>query len=602
VVTSFLFAPLLLAAMPAHAAENHPFASHPMTYAAGTIRPDHVSQSALDQAVRDFYDEWKGEFLSQTCGTGRYVVLSHTDGANLTVSEAHGYGMLLAALMAGHDPDARTIFDGMYAYFRDHPSIFTPNLMAWYQNKSCGDANGGDTASDGDLDIAYALLLADKQWGSCGAVDYLAAAQSVIADIKAAELDTSSQYVLLGDWVTPSDTQYYPATRSSDFMPDHYRAYLAATSDTDWTDVVDRGYDIFDAIQTTYSASTGLLPDFVVDPLGTPDPAPPGFLEGPNDGKYSYNACRNPWRLATDFVVSGDARASSALAPINAWIRTTTGNDPSQIGAGYALDGTPTPGTDYLSQAFVAPFGVGAMVDAANQAWLNDVWGLMISTPLSAEGYYENTLKLLAMIVMSGNWWAPQTVAGGCSPSGTPLCTNPASITGADVQLKKVGAPAGDESLKIKASLFFPQGAPTVLTNGAQLLLEDVGAGDAAIFDLTEATTPVPAQSAGGCGPKDLWREKATSVQYQNGSTALDPPACTLGSANGLSRIRYRVRSTRDLEVQIKTKRSTIPAVVGPLRMTLVLGADAAAGDAGECGIGEGLVCTASATAVRCQN
>jgi endo-1,4-beta-D-glucanase Y len=468
---------MVVGATSARAAENHPFGSHPMSYAAGTILPDHVSQSALDQAARDFYDDWKSEFLSQSCGTGRYVVLSHVDGGNLTVSEAHGYGMMLAALMAGHDPDARAIFDGMYAYFRDHPSIFTPNLMAWYQNKSCGDANGSDTASDGDLDIAYALLLADKQWGSCGAVDYLAAAQSVIADVKAAELDTTTQYVLLGDWATPSDTQYYPSTRTSDFMPDHYRAYLAATSDADWTGVIDKTYDIVDAIQTSYSASTGLLPDFVVDPLGSPAPAPPNFLEAPTDGEYSYNACRDPWRLATDFIVSGDARAASALASINAWVRTTTGNDPAQIGAGYELDGTPVAGTDYLSQAFIAPFGVSAMVDSTNQAWLDDVWDLMVSTPLSAEGYYENTLKLLAMIVMSGNWWAPQSVAGGCSPTGTALCSNPAQITNADVQLKRLGAPSGDESLKIKASLFFPQGAPTVLTNGAQLLIEDVGAG-----------------------------------------------------------------------------------------------------------------------------
>ena len=54
--------------------------------------------------------------------------------------------------------------------------------------------------------------------------------------------------------------------------------------------------------------------------------------------------------------------------------------------------------------------------------------------------------------------------------------------------------------------------------------------------------------------------------------------------------------------MQVKAKGSVIPAVVGPLRMTLVLGADASAGDAGECGIGEALACTPSGTTVRCQN
>src|SRR5262249_21862951 len=84
------------------------------------------------------------------------------------------------------------------------------------------------------------------------------------------------------------------------------------------------------------------------------------------------------------------------------------------IKSGYQLDGSMSPGADYLSMAFVAPLGVGAMVDAANQAWLNALWGLIVATPLADGGYYENTLKLLAMIVMSGNWWAPEAVATTC--------------------------------------------------------------------------------------------------------------------------------------------------------------------------------------------
>ena len=82
------------------AAVNHPFGSHPQAYAAGSITPSHVSQSAQDQAVRDFYDAWKQAYLRQTCGAGRYVVFSSTQSGNLTVSEAHGYGMMIMALMA----------------------------------------------------------------------------------------------------------------------------------------------------------------------------------------------------------------------------------------------------------------------------------------------------------------------------------------------------------------------------------------------------------------------------------------------------------------------------------------------------------------------
>lgn len=108
------------------AATNHPFGSHPQAYAAGAITPNHVSQSVQDQAVRAFYDAWKAVYVKEACGAGRYVVLSSTQAGNLTVSEAHGYGMAIMALMAGHDPEARQIFDGMLAYFHAHRSVFSP--------------------------------------------------------------------------------------------------------------------------------------------------------------------------------------------------------------------------------------------------------------------------------------------------------------------------------------------------------------------------------------------------------------------------------------------------------------------------------------------
>ncbi|MEW6270496.1 MAG: glycosyl hydrolase family 8, partial [Thermodesulfobacteriota bacterium] len=506
----------ILAAGAARADVNHPFASHPFAYAAGAIRPSHVSQAQLDQAVRDFYDAWKAEYLVQTCGAGRWVVRANAGGGNLTVSEAHGYGMMLVALMAGHDPQAQEIFDGMFAYFRDHPSAITPSLMAWNQNTSCSSVGGVNTASDGDLDIAYALLLADKQWGSCGAVDYLAEAQDVIAGIESGDLDQSGQYVKLGDWAMPSNPWHYDATRSSDFMPDHYRSFLAATSDPVWTSVLNRTYQIVSALQATYSPATGLLPDFVKDPLGTPDPAPPGFLEDSNDGAYDYNACRDPLRLGTDFLVSGEARAKTALDEINAWIRSATGGSPGAIRSGYQLDGTPSPNTNYLSMAFVAPLGVGAMVDTANQAWLNAIWDLVVATPIGAEHYYENTLKLLSMVVMSGNWWPPQAVAGGCSPGGTALCTAGGTLQGVRINLGRLGGKPNDETLQMKGRLFFPQGIPAVpLTGGAQIRIEDVGADSTALFDLTDAASdPVPAASAGAClATRDGWKVTAASTQ-----------------------------------------------------------------------------------------
>jgi hypothetical protein len=309
-----------------------------------------------------------------------------------------------------------------------------------------------------------------------------------------------------------------------------------------------------------------------------------------------------PWRLATDYVTNGDARAKSALDTINAWIRTKTGNDPDSIGAGYELDGDAIPDTNYSSQAFRAPFGVGAMVNATNQAWLNDIWDNMVGAPLAAEGYYENTLKLLSMIVMSGNWWAPEKVgAPSCTPPGTDECTNPAAVLDASVALRKLDRGPAAQQMTVRGTLFFPGGAPATLDAGAQILVEDAGSGDAAIFDLSEATSPVPGTGDAACDERDGWKVTSSRVQYGNKSGALGAPTCAAGSANGLSKIQYRLGSATDVPFQIRTRKSTIAAPVGPLRVTLVLGDTAAAGDAGQCGVSELLDCTVDASRADCE-
>ena len=573
----------------ASAAERFPFGSHPIGYATGTIRPSHVSQSTLDQAVRDFYDAWKARFLRQTCDAGQWVVLTHTDGANLTVSEGHGYGMMLMALMAGDEPNAQTIFDGMVDYFRAHPTEFHAHLMGWYQNTTCTTPPGErDSASDGDLDVAFALLLADRQWGSCGTINYFAEAQHVLADLKDGDLDASARYVLLGDWVGPSeDPSYYASTRSSDFMPDHARSFAAATGDAAWTGLLDRTYAIVDALQTAHSPATGLLPDFVQDPLGTPAPVAANFLEGPNDGRYSYNACRDPWRLATDALVSGDTRATTAVQRINAWLRTKTGGDPASIASGYKLDGTVINGADYLSMAFVAPVAVGAMVDAGNQAWLNALWDLLVATPASTDGYYENTLKLLAMVVLSGNWWAPERVAPGpCvaptvtpTPSPTPTatatpecpptpradCRTPI-VPGASLVTLKDQSDDRKDALQWKWS----KGAATTVTD-----LGDPTATtryDLCIYDGGDALAASAAAPPGGlCGGRPCWT--ATKTGYRYLQKALTP--------NGLQTVDVRSGPDGKSRILVKARGTllslpSLPVTSLPLRVQL-------GNDAGRC-------------------
>jgi hypothetical protein len=254
--------------------------------------------------------------------------------------------------------------------------------------------------------------------------------------------------------------------------------------------------------------------------------------------------------------------------------------------------------------AFVGPLGVGAMVDASNRAWLDDLWDLIVATPITTDGYYENTLKLLALIVMSGNWWAPEAMgAPVCDPGGTPLCTAGGSLSAVQILVGRPGGAPGTQTLRFQGSLFFAQGIPvSPLTGGAQLLVEDLGAGGTAVFDLTEMTHPIPSAADGACDEThDGWVARSRTTTYRNRSTAIDPPACTIGSADGLYKIQYRPRSARDLDFTVLAKRSTIGALTGPLRGTIVLGKDAAAGQSGACGVSVALGCTPSGSKLRCR-
>jgi endoglucanase len=385
---------------------KRPFPQH-VTYAPNSILPNHRTREELDNDVRTFYEYWKSEYLikegASADGSPLYRVAfgKSEEAQKTTVSEGQGYGMLIVPIMAGHDPDAQIIFDGLWAFARAHPSEVDSRLMDW----NVPDPDGNDSAFDGDADIAFGLLLADAQWGSAGRVNYKAEAEKMIGGILESTIGPESHLPTLGDWVDANGedyNQYMP--RSSDFMLVNFRAYGKATNDPVWDDVVLQSQKVVTNIQANYSPQTGLLPDFIVIKEQTPQPAPPDFLEGTTDGVYNYNAGRDPWRVGQDALIYNDATSRSIVQKISHWIQTSAENDPAKIRAGYELDGTPLPDSEYFSTFFVAPMGVAAMSDPSQQDWLNAVYDSVYTTH---QDYYEDSVTLLCLLTMTGNFWAP---------------------------------------------------------------------------------------------------------------------------------------------------------------------------------------------------
>jgi len=385
---------------PGTAAINRPFPQN-LNYP-GCIKPSHVTQADINNSITSYYDYWVNAYLRQsngvTPGGGYYIFTRGTGGSGneITTSEAHGYGMIIFALMAGYDNRAKEYFDGMFNMFDKHRSTADSDNMSWVIDKSESPAKDQDNASDGDMDIAYALLLAHYQWGSGGKINYLNQAKRLINNgIKENDMSFSSKRVLLGGWSTNQQ-----ATRTSDWMIDHFIAYRELAGDGFWNEATNTVYGLIKQITAEYSPETGLMPDFAVG--SPPRPARPKFLEATTDGDYSWNACRFPWRMATAFAHYGSPETRAAANKVVYWLKKKTEANPVAIKAGYKLDGTEL--VNYGNAAFTSPFIAACIVDSAHQSYLNSGWDTIINL---RESYYGDTINLLCMLLISGDWWAP---------------------------------------------------------------------------------------------------------------------------------------------------------------------------------------------------
>ncbi|MBR4200773.1 MAG: right-handed parallel beta-helix repeat-containing protein [Oscillospiraceae bacterium] len=267
------------------------------------------------------------------------------------------------------------------------------------------DSNGADSATDGELDIAYALLLADSVWGSSGEIDYLSAAKLVIDDIMKYEVSQTDWILRLGDWAYDVDAsdKYYTATRASDFIMQYFPVFAEVTGDTRWMQLYDNTYAIINQFVETYQ--TGLLPDFIIkDQSGKWIPAPAEFLEDENDGNYYYNSCRVPWRISTDALVGKSADAKKYAETVNAFFVKKTGGNPEQIMAGYTPDGTAV--SDWDDLCFTAPLMLSASA-AGDTKWHDAVRKTVLD--IGMDSYFGNTIAMLCLITDDGGWKTPES-------------------------------------------------------------------------------------------------------------------------------------------------------------------------------------------------
>jgi hypothetical protein len=381
---------------------GYPFGSRLQRYVGGTIKPNQTD-SAMDTVLVNGYNAWKAAAVKPVPSVPGGLAVRFSDPNYLCVSEGIGYGMLLAVLFAGVDPKARETFDGLLttvdARWAYAVKQYVPQgryLMEWRLNADGTSGGEGWNAVDGDLDIAMALIMAHKQWGS-GGWNYLQLAKNVINEMKAYNFraDGTSMGLAKGH-----------VSRTSDYMLGHFRSFARVTGDSWWiAHAIPRAQFLADLMQTKHSG-VGLMPDFIVyTDTAAPQPSPGNMGDGNlNEHHYWWNACRNPWRLASDYLTSGDTMTKAITTRLIDFFAAKGAANPYAIGTGYRIsDGQQITGGN--SPAYHGPILAGACVDAKYQAFCNAMWEW--NATHMTTGYYDGEIQLLSMVVASGNWWQP---------------------------------------------------------------------------------------------------------------------------------------------------------------------------------------------------
>ncbi|MBX9850767.1 MAG: T9SS type A sorting domain-containing protein [Cytophagaceae bacterium] len=350
-----------------YSAGNYPFPQN-VTYVYG-IKPTNAKyQDALSS-----YNSWKYSYLVDVNVSMKRVLFQ--DGSS-TVSEGIAYGLLLAAYA-----NDQATFNGLWNYYKAYMN--SRGVMNWKINANGTIASDGyNGATDAEEDAAMGLIIADKQWGSAGTINYLADAITLINNIMAYEVEKPSYTLKPGDvWGGNS------ITNPSYFAPAYYRIFKMVTGDAQWDNVITRSYQI---IAANAHPTTGLVSDWCNG-------------SGGNAGisyNYTYDATRLPWRIATDYLWFGTAQAKSICTKMANFVKNTVGGT-IKVVDGYTRSGTKL-GNSH-NNTFVGTFALTAMVDASFQDHLNASYTDNVRT--QPDGYFSQMLHTISLFMLTGNFY-----------------------------------------------------------------------------------------------------------------------------------------------------------------------------------------------------
>ena len=395
---------LLLASVLAGAAPQYPFPQNKQ-YAYGQIfNPDlKKTETAIQQKFADWRKNWVTENVEIDGVKTAYIKMS--DSKILRISSRDiAFGMLLSVYMADATNDAQSLFNQFMNFYhcfanenKEPKTCKSPSfkIMAGevYEKDSSLERFMGVSNPIADIDVALALFLADKQWGSEGTENYASYAKSLLQDIYNNDLDTAKQSHVKS--YSDGDPAFNPSY--SAFANFEIFAESGAVSKDAWSTLAKNTAAELAACQDSLTGLVPLWCDYSTHkPVKVPDDNSYEETAG-----FNFDALLIPWRMATAYYWYGNENAKKINDKLAKWLPFASYGHASYIRNYYQVDGSYR---SYEGKKDVAEAsGVGLALSSTDKynSYLETVYESLMN--LNTTSARTETERILELLLLTGN-------------------------------------------------------------------------------------------------------------------------------------------------------------------------------------------------------
>lgn len=219
---------------------------------------------------------------------------------SITTSEGQSYALLRAVMI-----NDKPTFEKVYKWTKNNLKRDNDNLFAWLWGEK--DSNYGqiddNSATDSDIDIAFALIIASRKWGDSY---YLKEAKKIITDIWKHETVLINNKRILTAGYNQAQKEVIDVNPSY-FAPYAFRLF-AMYDNNDWNKLINDNYELLEKVIN--STQSKLPPDWLTIHKSNGE-----FYLDKDSTKsdFSYDAVRLFIRIYLDYLFTKDIRAKKII-------------------------------------------------------------------------------------------------------------------------------------------------------------------------------------------------------------------------------------------------------------------------------------------------